>query len=131
AFDVESAFYLWAIPLVLTHVTTGYFAWLTHAPAAEGVNGSLNTVNNWLGLFIFNQGYHLVHHRWPGIHWTEIPDKLELMDEVDPRYIVPYWVTLNSAWRIAAPERFQNARFGAEWKRRFAAQRASRRVSWF
>lgn len=125
----EEALWLWAVPLLLTHLTTGYFAWLTHGPAGEGkLNGSMNTVNNWLGLFIFNQGYHAVHHRYPGIHWTEIPDKLELMEEVDSQYIVPYWVTANSMWRILAPETFRNAPYGERWKTRYRSKRAAGRL---
>lgn len=132
--DAEVAFTLWALPLVVTHFNIGYFAWLTHAPAGVGkVNGSLNTVNNWLGLFIFNQGYHQVHHRFPGIHWTDIPEKLELMHEVDTKYVVPYWVTIQSAWRILAPERFNAPRYGEHWKEHFRRAQAERRlrISWF
>jgi fatty acid desaturase len=112
---------LWLVPLVITHVTVGYFAWLTHAPAGSrhSVDGSLNTVNNWMGLLIFNQGYHQVHHKYPGIHWTEIPDRLQLMLEVDPRYITPNWVTINTAWRILRPERFRDREFGLRWQARY------------
>ena len=87
----------WCVPSLITRVTGGYFAWLTHAPAGPqgSVNGSINNVNNWMGLFIFNQGYHQVHHCYPGIHWTDIPDRLDLMLQIDPQYIVPYWVTLH------------------------------------
>jgi fatty acid desaturase len=124
----EEMLVAWAIPLVLTHFTTGYFAWLTHGPAGEGkINGSLNTVNPWLGLFIFNQGYHAVHHRYPGIHWTDIPDKLALMEEVEPAYIVPYWVTGQSMWRILAPVRFVDEAYGAAWKERLREKRTKGR----
>jgi fatty acid desaturase len=112
--------YFYVLPLFVTHVSCGFFAWLTHAPAKEGpFNSSVNTVNNMMGLFIHNQGYHAVHHRYPGLHWTDIPDQLELMLEVDDPYIVPYWVVLPSAIRILRPTAFLNHRFGKKWKGRY------------
>ena len=118
------------IPFAATHATIGYFSWLTHAPAGDrtGPDGSINTVNNMLNLFIFNQGYHAVHHEHPGIHWTDIPDKLAAMTQLAPAYIVPYWVTPNSAWRILAPARFRDARHGARWQARLEARIAADRV---
>lgn len=119
----------WA-PLVATHVTIGYFSWLTHAPAGPrgSADGSLNTVNNVLNLFIFNQGYHAIHHEHPGIHWTDIPDRLAAMRTLSPEYIVPYWVTPNSAWRIVAPARFRNRVHGARWQQRLDTKLASGRT---
>ncbi len=119
------AFY-W-LPFGATLLTSGYFAWLTHAPAQgrSGDSDSINTVSNVLNFFIFNQGFHSVHHRYPGIHWTEIPDKLALMLDVDDDVIVSYWVTLNTAWRIAAPGRFREPEFGAPWKRRLESRLAT------
>lgn len=119
------AFY-W-VPCAVTLVTSGYFAWLTHAPAQGrvGDSASINTVGNVLNFFVFNQGFHSVHHRYPGIHWTEIPDKLAMLLDVDDAVIVSYWVTLNTAWRIAAPDRFREPEFGAAWKRRLEARLAT------
>jgi sn-1 stearoyl-lipid 9-desaturase len=113
------ALFYW-VPLTVTLVTTGYFAWLTHAPAEgrTGGNASINNVSNLLNFFIFNQGFHSVHHRFPGIHWTEIPDRLPSMRDVDPDVIVGYWVTLNSAWRLAVPHRFRDPEHGLRWKQR-------------
>jgi sn-1 stearoyl-lipid 9-desaturase len=115
----------WYVPYAITHVTSGYFAWLTHAPAGEPRtrDGSINTVNNVLGFFVFNQGYHQVHHAHPGIHWSEIPDHLDVLLEVDSRYIVSYWVTLNTAWRILVPDRFREPAYGEDWKRRYGERR--------
>jgi fatty acid desaturase len=109
----------YGIPFVVIQVNSGYFAWLTHAPArafADDPSKSMNTAGNWLNFFIFNQGYHSVHHRYPGIHWTQIPDKLHFMREVEPDVIVPYWMTLNSSWRLCVPRAFLTARFGERWK---------------
>ena len=103
----------------MTHANIGYFAWLTHAPAREfsdDPSKSMNTVGNWLNFWIFNQGYHSVHHRYPGINWSQIPDKLDFMREVEPDVIVPYWMTINSAWRVMVPARFLDAGYGTRWK---------------
>ena len=131
------AVFYW-LPLVLTQLNAGYFAWLTHAPARErdAASASINTVDNLLNFFVFNQGYHSVHHRYPGVHWTEIPDRLAYMREVDSDLIVPYWVTLNTAWRLAAPARFRDASYGARWKLRLERRLTtgtvrSRLVPWF
>jgi fatty acid desaturase len=131
------AIYYW-IPFVLTQLTSGYFAWLTHAPARgfEGASSSVNTVGNWLNFFIFNQGYHSVHHRYPGIHWTEIPSKMEYMLQVEPEVIVPYWVTMNTSWRILSPKHFRNAKYGAEWQAKLqkkvdAGSVRSKLLPWF
>lgn len=122
--------WLWLAPAVLTGVTTGYFAWLTHALAPAGPGGeagSVNTVNNLLNFFVHNQGYHSVHHRYPGIHWSEIPDKVDMLLELDDGAIVPYWVTLNSAWRVVHPELVLDPKFGARWKAKYRAARAAGR----
>jgi fatty acid desaturase len=107
------------IPFIVTQVNTGYFAWLTHAPARvfeDDPSKSVNTVGNWLNFFTFNQGYHSVHHRYPGIHWSQIPDKLDFMRQVEPQVIVPYWMTLTSAWRLLVPKGFLDSTYGKRWK---------------
>ncbi|MDZ7918194.1 MAG: fatty acid desaturase [Rhodococcus sp. (in: high G+C Gram-positive bacteria)] len=107
------------IPFLITQVNSGYFAWLTHAPARgfeDDPSKSLNTAGNWLNFFIFNQGYHSVHHRYPGVHWSVIPDKLVFMRDVEPEVIVPYWMTIQSAWRLAVPGAFLDAKYGERWK---------------
>jgi fatty acid desaturase len=109
----------YGIPCIVTQVNSGYFAWLTHAPARDfedDPSKSMNTVGNWLNFFIFNQGYHSVHHRYPGVHWSQIPDKIDFMRQVEPGVIVPYWMTLNTAWRLAVPGGFLDATYGERWK---------------
>lgn len=108
---------LYLLPMLIVSFNIGYFAWLTHAPAGTGdVDGSVNTTNNWMNLFIHNQGFHAVHHRYPGVHWTMLPDRLQMMTSVDDALIVPYWVTLQSAVRLVVPERFRDAAHGRRWK---------------
>ncbi|MCC3332097.1 fatty acid desaturase [Nocardia abscessus] len=127
------------IPVLVTQVNSGYFAWLTHAPARgfeDDPSKSLNTAGNWLNFFIFNQGYHSVHHRYPGVHWSQIPDKLDFMRQVDPGVIVPYWMTLNSAWRLVVPGGFLDAPYGERWKAKLETRMEeggvrSRLLPWF
>ena len=127
------------VPFFVTQVNAGYFAWLSHAPARDfedDPSKSVNTAGNWLNFFIFNQGYHSVHHRYPGIHWSQIPDKLEFMRQVDPEVIVPYWMTLNSAWRLAVPGKFLDKTYGERWKAKLEKRLQqgsvrSRRLPWF
>jgi fatty acid desaturase len=121
--------YFYALPLAITHLSCSYFAWLTHAPAGEGpLDGSINNVNNLMGIFVHNQGYHSVHHRFPAIHWTDIPDKLEMMMRVDESFIVPYWVTLPGALRVVRPRAFRNTEFGRKWKKRYQKRRGHVRI---
>jgi fatty acid desaturase len=117
--DTTRLFLFYVIPFVLVQVNAGYFGWLTHGPARgfdDDPSKSVNTVGNVLNFLTFNQGYHSVHHRYPGIHWTQIPDKLDFMRQVDPAVVVPYWMTLNSAWRVAAPGGFLDSTYGERWK---------------
>lgn len=116
------ALLVWWVPMVITWLTSGYFSWLTHAPASAlgQPTGSLNTVSNLLMVAICNQGAHDTHHRHPGIHWTDLPDKIGHLEQYDPRLIAPYWVTLNTCWRILTPMRFYDAKWGTEWQARLA-----------
>lgn len=128
--DLNNVLLIWFPSLVLSHLNTGYFAWLTHAPVMYpgSPTNSLATVNNWMGLLVHNQGYHHVHHRFPGIHWTEIPERLDLMLSVEPKQIVPYWVILQSAWRITAPGHFFDKKFGHQWHQRYMVRKTAERI---
>ncbi len=127
--DMERMLLFWELPLILVSVNIGFFAWLSHAPASHlGAGGSFNTTNNVMNLLMHNQGYHLVHHRFPGIHWTRIPECLDIMMDVEDRLIAPYWVVLVAAWRVVLPRYLYDARAGKEWKVRFASRKARCRI---
>jgi fatty acid desaturase len=123
----------WELPLILVSINIGFFAWITHAPASgDNVNGSFNTINNLMNFFIHNQGYHVVHHAHPGIHWTRIPERLDIMLEVPDRLIASYWVILPSAWRVALPRFLYDSNAGRNWKSRYVSkgEESRRRLSW-
>lgn len=124
---------LWAVPMLLTGLNSGYFSWLTHAPARReevpGHNASLNTTNNWMNLFVFNQGYHAIHHARPGIHWSDIPSHFSMMADVDDELIVSYWVTLTSAWRLLfGLPAFRDAEAGRRWRAKLRSRSDNARL---
>ena len=127
------------VPFLITQVKAGYFAWLSHAPArgfTDEPSTSLNNAGNILNFLIFNQGYHSVHHRYPGIHWSQIPDKLDYMRDVNPGVIVPYWMVAQSGWRLVVPGGFLNEGYGNKWKARLESRLEegtcrSRYLPWF
>lgn len=127
-FDWQRVLLLWLLPMVIVSVNIGFFAWLTHAPTFAGrTDHYFNTTNRWMNLLIHNQGYHLVHHRYPSVHWTAIPEHLDVMLEVDDRLIVPYWVLMPSAWHAASERTLRNEEYARSWKRRYRELRGVRR----
>jgi fatty acid desaturase len=131
--DARRMLVFWELPLILVSINIGFFAWITHAPASgNDVDGSFNTINNTMNIFIHNQGYHAVHHAHPGIHWTRIPERLDLMLAVPDHLIAPYWVILPSAWRVAIPKFLYDSNAGRKWKFRYVSKgiESRRRVPW-
>ena len=132
-FDPWQMVFLWLVPFILTCINIGFFAWLTHAPARDGtINGSFNTTGRIQNLFMHNQGYHLIHHMYPGVHWTRIPDRLEPLLKADDDLFVNYWVLLPSSWRVALPRYLRQHNTGKRWKQRYRekAHRGNLRIRW-
>ena len=124
------------VPACICHVNTGYFAWLTHQRVSGGRFEALNNVANVLAVLSHNQGFHSVHHKHPSLHWTEIPDHVGEMLDVSDSLIVPYWMTMTSAWRALHPAGVLAPMFGGAWKTRCrralsAQKHRARRVPYF
>jgi fatty acid desaturase len=45
-----------------------------HADEESPINHSRNFVGWGLNAFLFNNGYHTVHHDNPGLHWSQLPE---------------------------------------------------------
>ena len=44
-----------------------------HADEESDINHSRNIVNGVFNAFLFNNGYHTIHHHYPGLHWSLLP----------------------------------------------------------
>jgi len=62
--------------------------WVQHVGCDPGSewNHSRNFVSSWMNLFVFDNGFHTVHHQRPGLHWSLARAEHERIAHlVDPR----------------------------------------------
>lgn len=64
-----------------------------HSDETSEYDHSRNFVGSWLNAFLFNNGYHTVHHESPGIHWSDLPEEhAKIADKIDDRLNVEnFW----------------------------------------
>ncbi len=56
-----------------------------HADEESEWNHSRNFVGRIENLLLLNNGFHTVHHEWPGLHWSRVPAKhREMQHLIDP-----------------------------------------------
>lgn len=75
------------IPQQVSLMTVLVFNYVQHVHADEEspINHSRNFVGWGLNAFLFNNGYHTVHHDSPGMHWSKAPEAhARIADKIDP-----------------------------------------------
>ncbi len=51
-------------------------------------NHSRNFTGSAINFFLYNNGYHTVHHNFPGIHWSKLPQTHSIhAEKIDPQFI--------------------------------------------
>ena len=64
-----------------------------HADEESEWNHSRNFTGRIGNFFLLNNGYHTVHHEWPGLHWSRVPEKhREIEHLIDPSLNEPNFV---------------------------------------
>ncbi|MEM1418290.1 MAG: fatty acid desaturase [Myxococcota bacterium] len=77
------------------------FNYLQHVHANEEseFDHSRNIVGPLMNLFLFNNGYHTIHHMKPGLHWSKTPEAhAKIADKIDPRLNEPsfWWLVIRT-----------------------------------
>jgi beta-carotene hydroxylase len=56
-----------------------------HADEESAINHSRNITGPVMNLFLFNNGFHTVHHDNPGMHWSKAPAAhAKIASQIDP-----------------------------------------------
>lgn len=85
--DWQKALIFIVIPQQVSLNTVLIFNYIQHVHANEEsrYNHSRNFVSWTTNFFLFNNGYHTVHHNNPNLHWSELPPvHEEIKDNIDP-----------------------------------------------
>lgn len=85
--DWKKALLYIVIPQQFALFSVLIFNYLQHVHADEESewDHSRNVEGKVFNFFVFNNGYHTVHHNQPGLHWSKAPEAhAEIADEVDP-----------------------------------------------
>lgn len=87
ALDWKKALLYIFIPQQVSLMTVLIFNYVQHVHADEEspINHSRNFVGWGLNAFLFNNGYHTVHHDSPGMHWSKAPEAhARIAHTIDP-----------------------------------------------
>jgi fatty acid desaturase len=88
ALDWKKAVLFVALPqtVAILSITTFNFAQHAHAVAGSKYDVTRNFVSPVLNFYLFNAGYHTVHHLKPALHWSLIPaEHGAVAAKIDPR----------------------------------------------
>lgn len=97
--DVEMALLLWVLPhFVANCVTMGSGMYVQHAGGSPRSAGrpwqhSNTFLSRFFNLTMFNIGYHLEHHEYPGVHWADLPAlhaRMRQLYAAEGARVVPY-----------------------------------------
>ncbi len=88
AIDWQKAIVFVIIPQQVSGYIVQIFNYVQHVHADE--ESDFNHSRNFMGvnLFLFNNGYHTVHHLKAGMHWSETPKyHAQVVDKINPELI--------------------------------------------
>jgi fatty acid desaturase len=97
--DVPMALCLWVLPHFIANcVTMGSGMYVQHAGGAPRSSGlryqhSNTFLSRFFNLTMFNIGYHLEHHEFPGVHWADLPSlhaRMRQFYAAEGARVVPY-----------------------------------------
>lgn len=87
---IRPAFSLWLfiIPQAIVSFLLMFGNWSQHIfidPKSPEDNHRLtyNLINTPYNQVTFNDGYHIIHHKYPALHWSEIPNKFLEQNELE------------------------------------------------
>jgi fatty acid desaturase len=78
----QAAFVVFVVPVVVVRVLMMMGNWAQHAfvdpsDSANSYRNSISCINTRYNRRCFNDGYHIVHHLRPALHYTEMPAEFE------------------------------------------------------
>jgi hypothetical protein len=96
--DWKKAILYLIIPQQVSMYSVMLFNYLQHVDADEEseYNHSRNFIGACLNIFLFNNGYHMVHHRTPGLHWSRLKEAHNRI----AHHIHPTLLERNIIWMI-------------------------------
>ncbi len=98
ALDWKKALLYLIIPQQVAITSIAHFNFFQHAhtDSSSKYNVARNFTGRILNLYLFNSGYHTVHHLQPTLHWSLVPSAhAQIAHKIDPRLDEPsfwaYW----------------------------------------